>query len=122
MTDDYRLMMQLVTNIIAAGFVIVIGFSQLADFLTDKKPRHVAAALAWFVLVPVLILRMANLLKPPPFSPQTIQDGAAIGWAICLLLGMTWGLLRLREKRREREVRARLTSQTEKEREWNLHE
>lgn len=108
MSDNVRLIWQLLGNIGGAGFVIILGFAQLADYLTDRKPRRLAAACAWFVLVPVLILRTAGVVKPPLLDPQVIADGAAIGWALCLLFGMVWGILRLFEKRREQAARRKL--------------
>lgn len=117
MSDMLRLVFQLVANILGAGFVTIVGFSQFGDFLTDKKPRHLAAALAWWVLVPVLILRVAGVMKPPLLDTQTIMDGAAIGWAICLSLGMCWGVLRMTEKARERAARRRLGLDATNERE-----
>lgn len=117
MNDNLRTIIQLAVNILGVGFVIIVGFSQLGDFFADRKPRHLCAALAWFVLVPVLVLRTANVVKPPLLDPQTIADGAAIGWGIVLVMGICWGILRLLERRREHDALRRISAEVVAERE-----
>lgn len=115
MSDELRLIFQLATNILGAGFVVIVGFSQFGEYLVDRKMRHIAAALAWWILVPVFVLRTAGVMKPPLLPTQTIMDGAAIGWMVCLLFAMTWGILRMTEKQRERAARRRLGLDTKNE-------
>lgn len=114
MSDGLRLFLQLAANILGAGFVTIVGASQLGEYFVDKHVRHIFAALAWFVLVPVLILRMAGVAKL--LDAQIVADGAAIGWALCLLLAMGWGLLRLWEKKREHNARQRVLADVQPER------
>lgn len=117
MSDSDRLMLQLAANILGAGFVTIVGFSQFGEYSVDHRLRHIAAAIAWWVLVPVLILRTAGVMKPPLLDPQLIMDGAAIGWAVCLVFGMMWGILRLAERKNERAARRRLGLDMKDERE-----
>lgn len=115
MSESVRLIWQLLGNIGGAGFVIILGFAQLADYFTDRKARHLAAALAWLTLVPVFVLRTAGIPEPPLIDPLVIADWTAIGWALCLLMGMVWGLLRLAEKKREAAALRKLGLEVEKE-------
>lgn len=116
MSDENRLILQLTANILGAGFVTILAFAQFGEFLVDHKWRHIAAALAWLVMMPVFILRTAGVMKPPALDPQTIADGAAIGWAVCLVFGMCWGVLRMVERSREAAARQRLGLDTKDER------
>lgn len=116
MSDFDRPIWQLLGNIGGVAFVIIVGFSQLADYLTDRKARHLFAALAWFVLVPVLVLRTAAIPDPPLIDPVIIADWVSVGWVLTLALGLTWGLLRLFEKRREAAARRKLGIEPEPER------
>lgn len=108
MNDDRRLVWQLVANIGGVGFVIFMAFTQLADFLTERKPRHLVAALAWFVLFPILVLRTAAIPDPPLLDQQFIADRAAIGWATTLLLAMVWAIWLWFEKRHAAKLRKEL--------------
>lgn len=122
MSESNRLILQLVTNILVAGFATIFGFAQFGEYLTDRRLRHIAAAIAWWVLVPVFILRTAGVMKPPLLDTQTIMDGAAIGWAVALVFGVMWGVLRLTEKRREAAARRRLGLDTKDERETDVND
>lgn len=108
MSEGVRLFVQLAGNIIGAGFAVVMGFSQLADFFSDRSHRHLLAALAWFVLAFVFILRTAGVPDPKLLDPQFIADWTAIGWACAELLGVAWAVWRLLEKRAEWAARHRL--------------
>lgn len=108
MSEQLRIFLQYAGNILGAGFVVVVAFAQLADYFSDRKARHLVATLAWLMLVPVFILRTAGIPEPPLLDEQIIADYAAIGWALTLLLGMTWGVLLLVEKRHEAAARYKL--------------
>jgi len=108
LSDGVRIFLQLAANILGCGFVTVVGAAQLGEYFMDRHWRHIFAALAWFVLVPVLILRTAGVPKKPLLDPQIIADGVAIGWALCLLLGLCWGIARIWERKRERQALRRL--------------
>lgn len=108
MSDENRLILQLTANILGAGFVTILAFAQFGEFLVDRRWRHIFAGLAWLVLMPVFILRTAGFMQPPALDPQTVADGAAIGWAVCLVFGVLWAVLRIFEKRNEDAARRRL--------------
>lgn len=108
MSESLRLTLQLISNVLGVGFVIIIGASQFGEFLADHRLRHIAAALAWWILVPILVLRTAGTVKPPLLDPQLIMDGMIIGWIICLFFGMIWGILRLFDRKKEAAARERL--------------
>lgn len=108
MTSDLRFIIQVSANIFAAGFFVVLGFSQFAEFLLGRSLRHLAATLSWFWLVPVMILRTAVLSKPPLLDPQFVTDWSTVFWLLSLLFGLAWGLMRMSEKRAEFHARKRL--------------
>lgn len=114
MSDEVRLIWQLAANIGGAGFVVFMAFTQIADFLTDGKYRHLVAALAWFVVFPILVLRTAGIPDPPLLDPQFIADWAAIGWATTLLLAMVWAIWLSFEKRHAHRLRRELGIEPEK--------
>jgi hypothetical protein len=114
-TDDNRVILQLVANILGAGFVTVLAFAQFGEYFTDHHWRHIFAALAWFVLMPVFVLRTAGFTKPPLLDPQLVMDWTSIGWAVSLIFGILWGVLRIIEKRNDDAARKRLGFDTKDE-------
>lgn len=108
MSEAERMYVQYLVNIGGAGFVIVMGFTQLADYFTDRKARHLIATAAWLVLSVVFILRTAGVPDPPLIDAQIIADWTAIGWACAELLGLCWGVLRLFEKRAQSRAQRKL--------------
>lgn len=108
MSGDLRFIIQVSANIFAAGFFVILGFSQFAEFVIDRHLRHVCGALAWWLLVPIMILRTAVLSKPPLLDPTLVMDWSIIFWLLCLLCGTAWGIMRMMEKRREYHARRRL--------------
>lgn len=114
MSESARLIWQLAANIGGAGFVLFMAFTQIADYLTEGKARHLVAALAWFVLLPVLVLRTAGIPEPPLLDRQLIADWAAIGWATTLLLAMVWAIWLSFEKRHAHRLRRELGIEPER--------
>jgi hypothetical protein len=107
-TDENRVILQLTVNILGAGFVTVLAFAQFGEYFADHHLRHIFAALAWFVLMPVFVLRTAGFMTPPLIDPQLVMDWASIGWAVSLVFGVIWGVLRIVEKRNDDAARKRL--------------
>lgn len=101
MSDSIRLFVQLGTNIIIAGFVVVMAFLQMAEYIGDKHKRHLFSTAAWLILLPVFILRTLGAMVPPPLVPQMVMDWVTIGWGTSMLLALIWGILRIRDKTRE---------------------
>lgn len=112
MSDSLRLAIQLGVNIIIAGFVVVMAFLQLAEYVSDRHMRHLFSVAAWLVLMPVFVLRTLGTLKPPLLDPQFVMDWATVGWSVSTLLAVCWGLLRIRDKNREAAALKRLRSDT----------
>lgn len=107
-SDNLRIFLQLAANILGAGFVIFIGAAQLGEYFVDRRIRHIFAAMGWFVLVPIFVLRTMGVIDPPLLAQEVIADGVTIGWAVALLFGMTWAALRSWENYRAYQARQRL--------------